>query len=204
MPAKRTKKIHDVECEQLQFGQKWYTTVDDRAKIARVADSEKIRSTGKGFHVVSAQVIPMGERFAFMVMVEYPIGSGIVMSGTDFIDLKDNAGIAKAETSAIGRALGFHGIASEDGIASANEMERLPRSAYEDREQSAKTVYTFEDVGELLKPKPQDEQRRFLFKYFSIEDPAGTKYTPEMYEQIRAKVAELKAVAARQKATVQA
>jgi hypothetical protein len=85
------------------------------------------------------QFIPMGDRWAYHCMVEYPVGSGIVVPGTDFIDLRDAAGIAKAETSAIGRALGLHGIANEFGIASAEEMERVETSS-QPRQQPAKAT----------------------------------------------------------------
>lgn len=116
--------IHGVEVTQTQLQGKWYTPVDGRVKIAEQADPAKVRRDGAGYHVISVQIMQVGDRWAYHCMVEYPAGSGVVKPGTDFIDLKDAAGIAKAETSAIGRALGLHGIACEESIASAEEVER--------------------------------------------------------------------------------
>lgn len=126
MADKRKKTIQGIEVEQVRFGDKWYTPVDERVKIAHTADPKAIRQQA-GYHVVSVQIIQIGDRWAYHCMVEYPVGSGIVKPGSDFIDMKDAAGLAKAETSAIGRALGLHGIASEEGIASADEMQRVKR-----------------------------------------------------------------------------
>lgn len=124
MPNTQKIMIHGVEVTQTQLQGKWYTPVDGRVKIAEQADPAKVRRDGAGYHVVSVQIMQVGDRWAYHCMVEYPAGSGVVKPGTDFIDLKDAAGIAKAETSAIGRALGLHGIACEESIASAEEVER--------------------------------------------------------------------------------
>lgn len=124
MPNTQKIMIHGVEVTQTQLQGKWYTPVDGRVKIAEQADPAKVRREGAGYHVVSVQIMQVGDRWAYHCMVEYPAGSGVVKPGTDFIDLKDAAGIAKAETSAIGRALGLHGIACEESIASAEEVER--------------------------------------------------------------------------------
>ena len=127
MANKRKQVIQTVEVEQIQLQGNWYTPVNERVKIAQTADPAVIRKQ-PGYKVISYQIVQMGERWGYCCMVEYPIDSGITMPGSDFIDMKDPAGLAKAETSAVGRALGFHGIASEDGIASADEMRRvLPR-----------------------------------------------------------------------------
>lgn len=121
---KRTATIHGVTVTQMNLQGNWYTPVDGRVKIAEQADPAQVRREGAGYHVVSVQIMQVGDRWAYHCMVEYPAGSGVVKPGTDFIDMKDSAGIAKAETSAIGRALGLHGIACEESIASAEEMER--------------------------------------------------------------------------------
>jgi hypothetical protein len=122
---KRKATIHGIEVEQVYLQKNWYTTVDSKVKIAEHADPAQIRTPGAGYHVQSVQFVQIGDRWAYHCMVEYPVGSGVVKPGTDFIDTKDASGVAKAETSAIGRALGLHGIASEDGIASAEEMGRV-------------------------------------------------------------------------------
>lgn len=121
---KRKTVIQGIEVEQVLLQGNWYTPVDGRVKIAQTADPATIRKL-PGYHVVSVQIVPMGERYGYHCMVEYPVGSGIIMPGSDFIDMKDPSGLAKAETSAIGRALGLHGIASEEGIAPAEEMRRV-------------------------------------------------------------------------------
>src|SRR5690242_15178891 len=120
----RKHKIHGIEVEQVSYQGKWYTGVAARVQIAEQADPDTIRQDGHGYHVLRVEIIPVGDKWAYHCMVEYPVGSGVVRPGTDFIDLADKAGIAKAETSAIGRALGLHGIAIEEGIASAEEMRR--------------------------------------------------------------------------------
>ena len=120
----RKHKIHGIEVEQVSYQGKWYTGVAARVQIAEQADPDTIRQDGHGYHVMSVAILPVGDKWAYHCMVEYPVGSGVVRPGTDFIDLADKAGIAKAETSAIGRALGLHGIAIEEGIASAEEMRR--------------------------------------------------------------------------------
>lgn len=123
-------EIHGVSVTQINYKGRWYTGVDSRVKIAEQADPAKVRHEGAGYHVVSVQFVEIGERWAYHCMVEYPAGSGVIKPGTDFIDTKDPSGVAKAETSAIGRALGLHGIAIEESIASAEEM-----SGMEDEEQ---------------------------------------------------------------------
>lgn len=125
-PNKRTAELHGVSVSQIQLQGNYYTPVDARVKIAEQADPAKIRREGAGYNVLSVQFVQIGDRWAYHCLVEYPAGSGIVTPGTDFIDLKDAAGMAKAETSAIGRALGLHGIASEESVASAEEMSRIP------------------------------------------------------------------------------
>lgn len=123
-PRKRITTIHGVKVEQIELQGNFYTPVAARVQIAEQADPGTIRTDGHGYHVTRVEIIQMGDKWAYHCMVEYPVGSGVIRPGTDFIDLSDKAGIAKAETSAIGRALGLHGIAIEDGIASAEEMRR--------------------------------------------------------------------------------
>lgn len=125
VPPKQTKEIHGVAVTQIQLQGKWYTGVDGRVKIAEHADPSLIRREGAGYNVLSVEFVQIGDKWAYHCMVEYPAGSGVVKPGTDFIDTKDVSGVAKAETSAIGRALGLHGIAIEESIASAEEMSRV-------------------------------------------------------------------------------
>lgn len=123
-PPQSTKKtIHGVEVTQITLQGKLYTPVDGRVKIAEQADPHLVRREGAGYHVAHVEILTIGDRYAYHCLVEYPAGSGVMKPGTDFIDLKDPAGIAKAETSAIGRALGLHGIAVEESVSSAEEIE---------------------------------------------------------------------------------
>lgn len=149
MPAQRDATIHGVSVKQTQLQGKWYTPVDARVKIAEQADPALIRREEAGYHVVSVQFIQIADKWAYHCMVEYPAGSGVIKPGTDFIDTKDPSGVAKAETSAIGRALGLHGIAVEESIASAEEMSRVaPAFAPE------------MDEGERVVDSPVDRQTR--------------------------------------------
>lgn len=127
-PQKKNVKIHGVIVEQIQLQGNYYTPVDARVKIAEQADPALIRREGAGYHVVSVEFVQLGDRWVYHCLVEYPAGSGVIKPGSDFIDMKDSAGVAKAETSAIGRALGLHGIAIDESIASAEEMRGVEPS----------------------------------------------------------------------------
>lgn len=124
---KRKSVVHGIAINQIQFqqGGEWYTPVDDRIVLANHAAPAQVR-TQAGYSVISHQIIPVGaERWAYTCTIEYPHGSEHYYPGSDFIDLSAKDGLAKAETSAIGRALGLAGIAIESGIASAEEMSRI-------------------------------------------------------------------------------
>ncbi len=49
--------------------------------------------------------------------------------GTEPIDLKEDSGMEKAETGAVGRALAFAGYCGDAGIATQEDMERVERRA---------------------------------------------------------------------------
>ncbi len=153
--------IHGVEVTQTQLQGKWYTPVDGRVKIAEHADPALVRRDGSGYHVVSVQIMPVGDRWAYHCLVEYPVGSGVVKPGTDFIDLKDNAGIAKAETSAIGRALGLHGIACEESIASAEEVENVTTPEPQPAAAAAVVTYTANADDEPATAEQQERMRKY-------------------------------------------
>lgn len=139
-PAQRNTTIHGVSIHQTQLQGKWYTPVDARVKIAEQANPALIRREDAGYHVVSVQFIQIADRWAYHCMVEYPAGSGVVKPGTDFIDTKDPSGVAKAETSAIGRALGLHGIAVEESIASLEEMRHVAPTFTPEQDEDTRTV----------------------------------------------------------------
>lgn len=124
MPAgTRKHKQHGVEVMQINYSGNWYTPVEQRILIANHADPNEIR-TQPGYSVIEHAIIPVDDRWAYTCRIEYPRGSGCLFPGSDFIDTKAKDGLAKAETSAIGRALGLAGIAIEGGIASAEEMQQ--------------------------------------------------------------------------------
>ena len=153
-PRKVKGNVHGIDVDQLDFSGNIYTTVVSRIKIALQADPALIQSEKGGYHVVSSEIIPIGDRFAYRVIIEYPLHSGIYVHGSDFIDMKDNAGLAKAESSAYGRALGLRGIASDDGIASADEVERatIGNSSYSETKPSNGTAAKKETATVSNKP----------------------------------------------------
>lgn len=136
-PEVREKEMHGVTVRQTKLQGKWYTTVDSRVKIAEQANPELVRRKEAGYSVRDVRILPVGDRWAYTCMVEYPIGSNVWTPGSDFIDVKDATGLAKAETSAIGRALGLHGIAIEESIASLDEMRRVAPGAEDSDEPAA-------------------------------------------------------------------
>lgn len=125
---KRTHILNGIEIDQLNYHGNWYTTVASKIKIAIQADPATIKKEKSGFHVVSSEFVQMGERWAYRIVIEYPLHSGIHTHGSDFIDMKASDGLAKAESSAYGRALALCGIAIESGIASAEEVEHSTTS----------------------------------------------------------------------------
>lgn len=162
MPNTQKATIHGVSISQIQLQGKYYTPVDARVKIAEQADPALIRREGAGYNVLSVQFVQLGDKWAYHCMVEYPAGSGIVTPGSDFIDMKDPSGVAKAETSAIGRALGLHGIAIEESIASAEEMSRVEELAPTQRpanevrsQQPAQAQATITEMASHVITKPQ-------------------------------------------------
>lgn len=122
----RRHRQHGVEVEQINLSGNWYTPVDERIRLAFSAPAAAVQGAqAAGYRVLSHKILPVGERWAYTCTIEYPVGSGRTYPGSDYISLKDDAGLAKAETSAIGRALGLAGIAIEGGIASAEEVRRV-------------------------------------------------------------------------------
>lgn len=153
-PEVRKTEIHGVHITQTRLQGKWYTPVDSRVKIAEQADPANIRRAGAGYNVSQVAIIQVGDRWAYTCMVEYPVGSGVWKPGSDFIDIKDMAGLAKAETSAIGRGLGLHGIAIEESIASLDEMRRADPQSEDDSEQKDQSTQTAKATPVSVPGKP--------------------------------------------------
>lgn len=102
---------------------KAYVDVAERVRLAH--------TLGGGFTMVSSEVFELAGRAFCRVTILYQAERYI---GTAEVKLNAKAGTADhdaplecAETSALGRALGFAGIGVLDGgsIASANELERV-------------------------------------------------------------------------------
>jgi hypothetical protein len=193
----RTKDIHGVSVVQTEMQPgKWYTGVDGRVKIAEQADPAKVRREGAGYHVVSVQFVSIGDRMAYHCMVEYPAGSGVVKPGTDFIDTKDPSGVAKAETSAIGRALGLHGIANEESIASAEEMENVetqdPHASSQPGASNESTRQPAELAVRTADSAASDQQLKAIGK---LCEALGKRHpqAPMNYAQARELIAQLSA-----------
>jgi len=102
----------------IKIGDKQYIPVVERVKEAHVQDKELtiateiVRVDGERVSV-KATVTVKGKAFTGHSQAVYGVGR-----------FKDVA-LEIAETSAVGRALGFAGIGIEDGIASADEMRKV-------------------------------------------------------------------------------
>jgi hypothetical protein len=105
----------------VKLGGKDYVTVAERV--------EEALKTSAGYSMLSAETFSIGERWFYRVALL--VGEGRQFIGT--AEIKFNAPpnsadgkspIECAETSAVGRALGFAGFGVIEGIASADEMQR--------------------------------------------------------------------------------
>lgn len=100
---------------------KQYVTVAERVTAAHEANA--------GFAILSSDVLAMGaDRLYVKVAIQF---DGRRFIGMAEVKLNARAGtpdgdnpLECAETSAIGRALGFAGLGSVEGIASSDEMRR--------------------------------------------------------------------------------
>lgn len=92
-------------------------------------------------------------------------GYAMEKAGNGFIN-KDSH-VENAETSAVGRALGFLGIGIVGGIASVDEIKEVPKL----------TQDQLNDIEDLIKKKGAD--RASLFGYFKIS--SYDEMTPEIY-----------------------
>lgn len=104
---------------------KQYVTVAERVRVA-LEPSEP-------YQMLSSEVLPLGNTGRFYVRVAIAV-DGRQYIGTSEVKLdapKNTADgsspIECAETSAVGRALGFAGIGLIDSIASAEEVHRAQR-----------------------------------------------------------------------------
>lgn len=105
----------------VKLGGKDYVTVAERV--------EEALKTSAGYSMLSAETFSIGERWFYRVALL--VGEGRQFIGT--AEIKFNAPpnsadgkspIECAETSAVGRALGFAGFGVIEGIASADELQR--------------------------------------------------------------------------------
>lgn len=101
---------------------KRYTTVSERVTAAHAAG---------GFAMLSSQVLPLGDTGRLYCRVEIRIGDRRYIGSAE-VKLNAKPGTADgdaplecAETSALGRALGFAGYGSDEAIASADELRRV-------------------------------------------------------------------------------
>lgn len=98
-----------------------YVTVAERVAMAHAAG---------GYAILSSQVLPLGETGRLYCRVEIRVGDCRYI-GSSEVKLNAKPGtpdgdapLECAETSALGRALGFAGIGSVESIASADELRR--------------------------------------------------------------------------------
>ncbi len=105
---------------------KQYVTVAERVAAAHEAG---------GYAILSTEVLPLGDggRLYVKVQLEYAqrryIGMAEVKLGARAGTPDGDNPLECAETSALGRALGFAGLGVVDGIASADELLRRGTSA---------------------------------------------------------------------------
>lgn len=103
--------------------EKPYMTVDGRVQLAR----DEHKAAGKKFSISA----PTIEKFDKQLVVSVTIDSEIYGSANGMIEIGDSGAVdtknpfANAQTSAIGRALGFlgYGLVGKGIIASANELD---------------------------------------------------------------------------------
>jgi hypothetical protein len=104
----------------VKIGKNEYVTVAERVAM--------VHTSGKDFEMLSSEPLQMGERSAWRVGIRV---DGKSFYGSAEVHLNAKPGSADAtdpwacaETSAIGRALGFAGYGSVESIASADEIVR--------------------------------------------------------------------------------
>lgn len=99
-----------------------YATVAERVTAAHAAG---------GYALLSSKVLPLGDTGRLYCQVEIRVGDCRYV-GSSELKLNAKPGtpdgdspLECAETSALGRALGFAGFGSADSIASADELRRV-------------------------------------------------------------------------------
>jgi hypothetical protein len=110
-----------VEVATVKIKGKDYVTVAERVRLAHELG---------GYSMESSEVFQLGDTGRYFARVVIRVGDA-TYTGTAEAKLNARPGSADgdspiecAETSALGRALGFAGIGVLDGIASANEVYR--------------------------------------------------------------------------------
>ena len=117
----------EMNMKTINIKGKEYTPVVERVKEAHLQDPDFSLDTEKIFEdenwvEVKAMITFKGKKFAGHSMASKTKGM-----------MKDVA-LEIAETSAVGRALGFANIGIIDGIASADEMRKVKKSVSEEDE----------------------------------------------------------------------
>lgn len=129
---------------------KEYVTVAERM--------EGMRQSGKPFEIVESMPIQIGERCVWRVAILLD-GCKFYGSAEAHFNAKPGSAdatdpFACAETSAVGRALGFAGFGSFDSIASADEIVRTEQTTQQERKPAQITT-------RLEAPNPWDLQKLF-------------------------------------------
>lgn len=100
--------------------------------VERVKELHKIDAKAQ----ISTDVVEFGERISVKAIVT--LGDGRVFTGHSQAVYKDgmmgDVALEIAETSAVGRALGFANIGLLEGIASADEMRKVKQPAGEKKD----------------------------------------------------------------------
>ncbi len=113
--------------DALSIKGKPYIDVATRVKLAVAREG--------GYEILDSEIVPLGETGRLAVRVRVRVGDKLYV-GTSEVKLNAPNGTADhdapvecAETSAVGRALGFANIGVIDSIASADEMRAIQRPA---------------------------------------------------------------------------
>lgn len=125
--AQPQKTVHGKAVATVKMqGGKDYVTVAERSRFAHETFGE---GDMFGYDIIAREFITLGDRYFMSVTIQI---QGHTYVGTSEIRLNnappksadEKAPMECAETSAVGRALGFAGIGVLDSIASADEIQR--------------------------------------------------------------------------------
>jgi hypothetical protein len=161
------------------FG-KQYVTVSERVNA--------VHASGKTFEILASEPLQAGDRWVWRVTVKI---DGLEYRGSAEVHLNAKPGSADAtdpwacaETSAVGRALGFCGYGAIESIASADEIVRSEPQSRHNGRQDGIMLGQSHDLADRLKAVTEraralgvattNEQWQALLRYLEISKVRGT------------------------------